>query len=208
MTEIYQLFLLSKDNLYSLLIVTGLWSLISFICAISSHSYFRRILFFGVQWFQCLPMYIKWQRYSNCFFCWRQSYTLSLNCYWIIISNIFLCILFPIIVISDFFYLFIYFWLMVTNFLHLYQTWMRYGKCFLLLKDNPYCLLIVTPQGGHLGWVAGDEAPFGAPWTDEVVMEFLGHLEKEGTEKAEIWHPMKVDGIQQLEPSISVHTQS
>ncbi|XP_039141968.1 embryogenesis-associated protein EMB8 [Dioscorea cayenensis subsp. rotundata] len=76
------------------------------------------------------------------------------------------------------------------------------------IKDNPYCLLIVTPQGGHLGWVAGDEAPFGAPWTDEVVMEFLGHLEKEGTEKAEIWHPMKVDGIQQLEPSISVHTQS
>ncbi|KAM0934411.1 putative alcohol O-acetyltransferase [Dioscorea sansibarensis] len=75
------------------------------------------------------------------------------------------------------------------------------------VKDNPYCLLIVTPQGGHLGWVAGDEAPFGAPWTDEVVMEFLEHLEKKGTENAKSWHPMKVDGIQQLEPSISVHRQ-
>ncbi|KAK8591609.1 hypothetical protein V6N13_031648 [Hibiscus sabdariffa] len=34
------------------------------------------------------------------------------------------------------------------------------------IKENPNCMLIVTPQGGHLGWVAGDEAPFGAPWTD------------------------------------------
>lgn len=39
-------------------------------------------------------------------------------------------------------------------------------------------MLIVTPQGGHLGWVAGDEAPFGAPWTDNVVMDFLEHLQK------------------------------
>lgn len=45
------------------------------------------------------------------------------------------------------------------------------------IKENPNCLLIVTPKGGHLGWVAGDEAPFGAPWTDTVVMEFLQHLE-------------------------------
>ncbi|KAK1258391.1 Embryogenesis-associated protein EMB8 [Acorus gramineus] len=45
------------------------------------------------------------------------------------------------------------------------------------IEENPYCLLIVTPEGGHLGWVAGDEAPFGAPWTDPVVMEFLEHLE-------------------------------
>ncbi|XP_021903183.1 embryogenesis-associated protein EMB8 isoform X2 [Carica papaya] len=46
------------------------------------------------------------------------------------------------------------------------------------IKENPYCLLIVTPKGGHLGWVAGAEAPRGAPWTDTVVMDFLEHLEK------------------------------
>ncbi|XP_008239230.1 PREDICTED: embryogenesis-associated protein EMB8 [Prunus mume] len=46
------------------------------------------------------------------------------------------------------------------------------------IKDNPNCMLIVTPKGGHLGWVAGPEAPFGAPWTDPVVMDFLQHLER------------------------------
>ncbi|KAG9452599.1 hypothetical protein H6P81_005503 [Aristolochia fimbriata] len=46
------------------------------------------------------------------------------------------------------------------------------------IKENPNCLLIVTPKGGHLGWIAGDEAPFGAPWTDPVVMEFLEHIQK------------------------------
>ncbi|KAK9093842.1 hypothetical protein Scep_025311 [Stephania cephalantha] len=46
------------------------------------------------------------------------------------------------------------------------------------IKANPNCLLIVTPNGGHLGWVAGDGAPFGAPWTDRVAMEFLNHVEK------------------------------
>ena len=42
-------------------------------------------------------------------------------------------------------------------------------------------MLIVTPKGGHLGWVAGDEAPTGAPWTDTVVMDFLEHLERGAT---------------------------
>ncbi|XVE50633.1 hypothetical protein DITRI_Ditri01bG0179200 [Diplodiscus trichospermus] len=46
------------------------------------------------------------------------------------------------------------------------------------IKGNPNSMLIVTPQGGHLGWVAGDEAPFGAPWTDNAVMDFLEHLQK------------------------------
>ncbi|CAK9169310.1 unnamed protein product [Ilex paraguariensis] len=46
-----------------------------------------------------------------------------------------------------------------------------------IIHENPNCLLIVTPQGGHLGWVAGTEAPRGAPWTDPVVMDFLEHLE-------------------------------
>jgi len=42
-------------------------------------------------------------------------------------------------------------------------------------------VLIVTPRGGHLGWVAGEEAPNGAPWTDQVVMEFLQHVENRET---------------------------
>ncbi|CAH9124948.1 unnamed protein product [Cuscuta epithymum] len=46
------------------------------------------------------------------------------------------------------------------------------------IEENPNCLLIVTPQGGHLGWVAGSEAPNGAPWTDPIVMDFLHHLEQ------------------------------
>ncbi|XP_068634092.1 embryogenesis-associated protein EMB8-like isoform X2 [Aristolochia californica] len=49
----------------------------------------------------------------------------------------------------------------------------------LCIQDNPNVLLIVTPKGGHLGWIAGEEAPFGAPWTDPVVMDFLELLEKE-----------------------------
>ncbi|XP_010100196.2 embryogenesis-associated protein EMB8 [Morus notabilis] len=51
------------------------------------------------------------------------------------------------------------------------------------IKENPNCLLIVTPEGGHLGWVAGDQAPIGAPWTDPVVIDFLEHLER-GESKA------------------------
>ncbi|ESQ45454.1 hypothetical protein EUTSA_v10010419mg [Eutrema salsugineum] len=49
------------------------------------------------------------------------------------------------------------------------------------IKANPNCMLIVTPRGGHLGWVAGAEAPSGAPWTDPVVMKFLQHVESCGT---------------------------
>ncbi|PKA64194.1 Embryogenesis-associated protein EMB8 [Apostasia shenzhenica] len=49
------------------------------------------------------------------------------------------------------------------------------------IKKNHNCLLIVTPKGGHLGWIGGEEAPFGAPWTDGVVMEFLESLEGEKT---------------------------
>ncbi|KAJ0811218.1 putative alcohol O-acetyltransferase [Helianthus annuus] len=46
------------------------------------------------------------------------------------------------------------------------------------INANSNCMLIVTPEGGHLGWVAGDDAPFGCPWTDPVVMDFLEYLEK------------------------------
>ncbi|XP_038875981.1 embryogenesis-associated protein EMB8 [Benincasa hispida] len=45
------------------------------------------------------------------------------------------------------------------------------------IKENPNCLLIVTPKGGHLGWVAGPGAPLGFPWTDPFVIDFLVYLE-------------------------------
>ncbi|KAK7263966.1 hypothetical protein RJT34_31566 [Clitoria ternatea] len=45
------------------------------------------------------------------------------------------------------------------------------------IEENPNCLLVVTSKGGHLGWVAGDGAPLGDPWTDPLVMEFIQHLE-------------------------------
>lgn len=51
-----------------------------------------------------------------------------------------------------------------------------------LYQENQNCLLIVTPKGGHLGWVAGNEAPFGAPWTDPCVIDFLQHLERKSSE--------------------------
>ena len=31
------------------------------------------------------------------------------------------------------------------------------------IKDNPNCMLAVTPSGGHLGWVSGPGAPLGTP---------------------------------------------
>ncbi|KAK4262946.1 hypothetical protein QN277_028435 [Acacia crassicarpa] len=66
------------------------------------------------------------------------------------------------------------------------------------IKENPNCLLIVTPKGGHLGWVAGDDAPFGSPWTDPLVIDFLQHLEigtvKSGTspQSKEALHHLEV----------------
>lgn len=45
------------------------------------------------------------------------------------------------------------------------------------ILENGQCFLVVTPSGGHLGWVAGDKAPFGAPWTDSLVMDYLQLLE-------------------------------
>ncbi|KAF5948079.1 hypothetical protein HYC85_014036 [Camellia sinensis] len=55
------------------------------------------------------------------------------------------------------------------------------------IQENQNCLLIVTPKGGHLGWVAGAESPRGAPWTDPVVMDFLEHLERGREEKRKIY---------------------
>ncbi|KAL9246621.1 hypothetical protein vseg_020135 [Gypsophila vaccaria] len=56
------------------------------------------------------------------------------------------------------------------------------GIPFKDIEENENCLLIVTPKGGHLGWVAGNEAPFGAPWTDPFVMDFLEYLEKRSSQ--------------------------
>jgi hypothetical protein len=53
----------------------------------------------------------------------------------------------------------------------------------LFLQENPNTFLVVTPAGGHLGWIAGDEAPLGAPWTDPLVMDFFNaflELQPEG----------------------------
>lgn len=40
------------------------------------------------------------------------------------------------------------------------------------LENNPNCVLVTTPTGGHLGWVQAG-APFGAPWADAVAAEWL-----------------------------------
>lgn len=47
-------------------------------------------------------------------------------------------------------------------------------------QANPNCLLVVTPYGGHLGWISGPEAPFGCPWTDPLIMQYLEALEEAG----------------------------
>ncbi|MEW5315800.1 MAG: hypothetical protein WDW38_007205 [Sanguina aurantia] len=41
------------------------------------------------------------------------------------------------------------------------------------LAANPHAALVGTPCGGHLGWVAGAGAPFGAPWSDAAMLEWL-----------------------------------
>ncbi|CAI7800401.1 unnamed protein product [Closterium sp. NIES-53] len=50
------------------------------------------------------------------------------------------------------------------------------------IENNPLTMLVGTSHGGHLGWVAGPEAPFGAPWPDVLTMEFLEGLEKRAVE--------------------------
>ena len=41
------------------------------------------------------------------------------------------------------------------------------------IQENPVFSLVITPAGGHLGWVSGPTAPFGAPWTDAAVVQWL-----------------------------------
>ncbi|KAG0534904.1 hypothetical protein BDA96_04G320000 [Sorghum bicolor] len=76
------------------------------------------------------------------------------------------------------------------------------------IKANRNCLLIVTPQGGHLGWVAGDEAPFGCPWTDPIVMEYLEYLENEKDSSTKINISYEQQGVSEASvPHLTVHGQ-
>ena len=45
------------------------------------------------------------------------------------------------------------------------------------LQENPNCTLVVTPGGGHLGWVSGPGVFFGPPWTNEAVAEWMTHAD-------------------------------
>nr|GEV72627.1 embryogenesis-associated protein EMB8-like [Tanacetum cinerariifolium] len=60
----------------------------------------------------------------------------------------------------------------------------RVSSSSVLMEYSSYCgerwrLLIVTPKGGHLPWVAGENAPLRYPWTDPMFMDFLQDLENE-----------------------------
>jgi predicted alpha/beta-fold hydrolase len=46
-------------------------------------------------------------------------------------------------------------------------------------------ILVETQSGGHLGWSAGEEAPFGAPWPDVGAMQFLEAVRARTHVKAE-----------------------
>jgi len=44
------------------------------------------------------------------------------------------------------------------------------------LRENENTILCVTPAGGHLGWASAED-PFGAPWVDVAVIEYLRAVE-------------------------------
>lgn len=44
---------------------------------------------------------------------------------------------------------------------------------FKALEENPNCLLVLTPTGGHLGWCSGKDGTTGAPWTDWLLVEYF-----------------------------------
>ncbi|OEL33222.1 Embryogenesis-associated protein EMB8 [Dichanthelium oligosanthes] len=81
-------------------------------------------------------------------------------------------------------------------------------SCSLLFQANPNCLLLVTPKGGHLGWVAGDEAPFGCPWTDPVVMEYLEYLQNENSPSTKNNISYEQQGVSEASgPHVTVNVQ-
>jgi len=46
------------------------------------------------------------------------------------------------------------------------------------LRQNPNCILVVTPSGGHLGWCSGETGVRGAPWSDGAIVQYLGAVQK------------------------------
>ena len=44
---------------------------------------------------------------------------------------------------------------------------------------------MTTPSGGHLGWIAGSGAPFGEPWTDPLVVDYVRAVVALTAEKGE-----------------------
>lgn len=44
------------------------------------------------------------------------------------------------------------------------------------IAASEHVLLVETESGGHLGWTAGEEAPFGSPWPDLGAIQFLNAL--------------------------------
>lgn len=41
------------------------------------------------------------------------------------------------------------------------------------VASNPHVALVVTPSGGHLGWIHAQGSPFGAPWGYTGVLQWL-----------------------------------
>jgi predicted alpha/beta-fold hydrolase len=65
-----------------------------------------------------------------------------------------------------------------------------------IIEENPNVILLETESGGHLGWEAGPEAPFGAPWPDAVVMQFFeALLELKKSPNAKVETDTKVDPV-------------
>ena len=50
-----------------------------------------------------------------------------------------------------------------------------------IISENHHVVLIETERGGHLGWTAGNEAPFGAPWPDALAISFFEAVRTENT---------------------------
>lgn len=63
------------------------------------------------------------------------------------------------------------------------------------IENNPNVILIETETGGHLGWEAGDEAPFGAPWPDAMVMKFFQSVLEHRAESGKTEAPAKSDRV-------------
>lgn len=41
------------------------------------------------------------------------------------------------------------------------------------ILENEHCALVVTPYGGHLGWITTQTGLFGPPWTTHLVTDWF-----------------------------------